>query len=203
MKSYVECDSLLKIKDLTEIMKKPVVARVTKFDEESSERLSRQISEAHTTGQKIIPIIIDSYGGQAYSLLSMISSIQNSKLPVATIVEGKAMSCGALLFSFGAEGHRYMDKNAVLMIHDVSTFTKGKVEDIKVDAAETERLNNQLYTLMARNCGKADDYFLKIIHERGHTDWYLNSQESKEHNLCNHIRIPSMVTKIQVGFTFG
>jgi ATP-dependent protease ClpP protease subunit len=36
--------------------------------------------------------------------MSMISAIKDAELPVATIVEGKAMSCGAILFSFGEEG---------------------------------------------------------------------------------------------------
>ena len=33
---------------------------------------------------------------------------QNCKVKVATVVESKAMSCGAVLFTCGAEGHRYL-----------------------------------------------------------------------------------------------
>ena len=98
----------------------PTLIRVNKFDENSAKNFSSLMIKAQNSGQPIIPVIIDSYGGQVYSLMSMISDIRHSRIPVATIVQGKAMSCGALLFSFGAEGHRYMDPDATVMIHDVS-----------------------------------------------------------------------------------
>ena len=76
--------------------------------------------------------------------MSMISDIRHSRIPVATIVQGKAMSCGAILFSFGAEGMRYMDPDSTLMIHDVSSMAWGKVEEVKVSAEETDRLNQKM-----------------------------------------------------------
>ena len=97
----------------------PVVIRVNKFDEKSAEDFSKSVARAQNTGQPVLPIIIDRYGGQVYSLMSMISDIQHSRIPVATIVQGKAMSCGAILFSFGVDGMRYMDPDATVMIHDV------------------------------------------------------------------------------------
>ena len=82
-----------------ELRKNPIVIRVNKFDEKASKEFDSQVALAHNTGQKVIPIVIDSYGGQVYSLMSMISAINHCEIPVATIVEGKAMSCGAILFS--------------------------------------------------------------------------------------------------------
>ena len=84
-----------------ELRKNPVIIRVNKFDEDAAKKFDQEMAQAHNTGQKVIPVVIDSYGGQVYSLMSMIGSIKNSELPIATIVEGKAMSCGAILFSFG------------------------------------------------------------------------------------------------------
>ena len=75
-----------------ELRTPPQIIRVNKFDEKSAKEFQDQISLAHNTGQKIIPVVIDSYGGQVYSLMSMIAAIRASELPVATNVEGKAMS---------------------------------------------------------------------------------------------------------------
>ena len=125
------------IKEL-ELKKSPIIIRVNKFDEEAAKKFDHEIAIAHNTGQKVIPVVIDSYGGQVYSLMSMIGSISGSELPVATIVEGKAMSCGAILFSFGEQGLRFMDPNATLMIHDVSSGMLGKVEELKADVQEAE-----------------------------------------------------------------
>ena len=110
-------------------------------------KASKEIIQKHE--QMVLPVVIDSYGGQVYSLMSMISDIQHSRIPVATIVQGKAMSCGAILFSFGTEGRRYMDPDATVMIHDVSSMGWGKVEEIKADAKEVERLNQKVYKMMA------------------------------------------------------
>ncbi len=181
-----------------ELRKSPVIARVNKFDEESSKNFQNQIAQAHNTGQKVIPVVIDSYGGQVYSLMTMISAIKNSEIPVATIVEGKAMSCGAILFSFGEEGLRFMDPNATVMIHDVSSMDFGKVEELKAGAAEADRLNSIIYTMMARNCGKKDDYFMKIVDKKKHADWFLNAEEAKKHGLANQLRVPKVHIDISV-----
>ena len=100
MKWIVNVDE--KIKEI-ELRRQPVIIRVNKFDEDSAEKFQQEIGLAHNTGQKVIPVVIDSYGGQVYSLMTMISAIRHSELPIATIVEGKAMSCGAVLLSFGEE----------------------------------------------------------------------------------------------------
>ena len=91
-----------------ELMRQPVIIRVNKFDEAAAKDFASRMAAAHSTGQKVIPVIIDSYGGQVYSLMSMIAQIRASELPVATIVEGKAMSCGAVLLSFGEQGMRLL-----------------------------------------------------------------------------------------------
>jgi|3_EtaG_2_1085321.scaffolds.fasta_scaffold32971_2 ATP-dependent Clp protease protease subunit len=178
----------------------PVVIRVRKFDEVSARDFTTLMMKAQNTGQPVAPVIIDSYGGQVYSLMSMVSDIRHSRIPVATIVQGKAMSCGALLFSFGTEGYRYMDPDATLMIHDVSSMSWGKVEEIKASAEETSRLNKKVYQMMAKNCGKRKNYFLDIIHEKGHADWFLEPSEAKKHNLANHLRVPTL--KIDAGVKF-
>jgi ATP-dependent Clp protease protease subunit len=185
-----------------ELRKTPVIVTVNKFDEKSAKDFQQQLALAHNTGQKIIPVVIDSYGGQVYSLMSMISAIKHSELPVATIIEGKAMSCGAILFSFGEQGLRFMDPDATLMIHDVSSMEYGKVEEIKASAEETERLNQKVYIMMARNCGKKDTYFLDLVHKRGHADWFLDAAEAKKHGMANQLRVPKISIKIGVEIEF-
>lgn len=181
-----------------ELRQSPVIITVNEFNEESAAKFQNEMCLAQNSGQKVIPVEIDSYGGQVYSLMSMISAIKSSRVPVATIVQGKAMSCGAILASFGAEGLRFMDKDATLMIHDVSSMAFGKIEELKSDVREAERLNEKVYTMMARNCGKPDDYFIKLIHNKGHADWFLDVEEAMEHKLINHARVPEMIINIDV-----
>ena len=181
-----------------ELRQDPTIITVNEFNEEAARKFQDQISIAQNSGQKVIPVEIDSFGGEVYSLMSMIAAIKASNIPVATIVQGKAMSCGAILASFGEEGLRFMDKDATMMIHDVSSYAFGKIEDLKANAREAERLNKKVYVMMSRNCGKSDDYFSKLIHDKGHSDWFLDAEEAKNHGLINHIRMPELQISVKV-----
>jgi len=185
------------IKDV-ELRKPPIIIRVNKFDEKSANEFATKMSMAHSTGQKVIPVVIDSYGGQVYSLMSMIAAIKASELPVATIVEGKAMSCGAVLLSFGEDGMRFADPDATIMIHDVSSGGYGKIEELKADVKEAERLDEKIFTMMARNCGKKDDYFKKKVFNKKHADWFMEAAEAKRHGLVNHLRTPKLTINAEV-----
>ena len=189
------------IKDI-ELRKPPVIVRVNKFTEDSAKKFHQEMAMAHSSGQKVIPIVIDSYGGQVYSLMSMIAAITASELPVATIVEGKAMSCGAVLLSFGEDGMRFADPNATIMIHDVSSGAFGKIEEMKADVKEAERLDEKIFTMMARNCGKKDDYFKKKVFNKKHADWFMDAQEAKKNGLVNHLRVPKLSIKVDVDIDF-
>jgi ATP-dependent Clp protease protease subunit len=184
-----------------ELKQQPVIITVNEFTEDSVKKFNELMCQAQNSGQKVIPIEIDSFGGQVYSLMAMISAIKTSRVPVATIVQGKAMSCGAILASFGSEGLRFMDKDSTMMIHDVSSFAFGKIEELKSDVREAERLNDKVYEMMARNCGKADDYFTKLIHDKGHSDWFLDAEEAKLHGIVDHVRVPEMKINVEVNIT--
>lgn len=181
-----------------DLRKNPVIITVNKFNEEAVKKFRGDMNMAVNSGQSVVPIIIDSYGGEVYSLMAMVSMIKACPIPVATIIQGKAMSCGIALATFGTEGMRYMDPDSTAMIHEVSSGSWGKNEEIQADAKETERLNEKILTMMSRNCGHADDYFSKIIHEKGHADWFLDAKEVLKHNIVSHLRIPKLEINVSV-----
>ena len=199
MKRIYKRSSLLKD---AELRTAPVIIRVDKFTPEAAKTFAAEMESAHNTGQPVIPIVIDSYGGQVYSLMAMISEIENSELPVATIVQGKAMSCGAILSTFGADNMRFMDPNATVMIHDVSSMAWGKIEELKSSTEEASRLNEIVFQMMAKNCGKNKDYFLDIVHEKGHADWFLDADECVKHNIVQHLRLPKLKINFDVKMEF-
>ena len=181
-----------------DLRKNPVIITVNKFNEDSVKKFRGDMNMAVNSGQSVVPIVIDSYGGQVYSLMSMVSMIKACPIPVATIIQGKAMSCGIALATFGTEGMRYMDPDATAMIHEVSSGSWGKNEEIQADAKETERLNEKILTMMSRNCCHSDDYFSKIIHEKGHADWFLDSKEVLKHNIVSHLKVPKLEITVSV-----
>ena len=183
----------------TEVIEDPVVVRVTEFTETGAKDFAKEMDKAENTGQTFIPIYIDSYGGECYSLLDMISTMQRSALPIYTVTGGKGMSCGAMLFAMGAK--RFMSQNATIMLHEVSSGAWGKVEETKARIAQTDYLNNLLFAMIAKNCGHPENYFKDLIHNKSHADWYLNATECKEHNICTNIGIPTMSVEVSVNYS--
>lgn len=187
-----------KNRNANDLLHMPYVITVNKFEEQAAKEFKDAFQKAIDIGQPVIPVLIDSYGGAVYSLLSMIDTIRTATVPVATICMGKAMSCGAVLFTCGAEGKRFMSPNATLMIHDVSSFSFGKVKEMKQDVKEAERLNTIIYEMMETNCGLDKGYLSNIVHSIGRADWYLTPEEAKKHKITNHIRIPTLEVKASV-----
>lgn len=176
----------------------PVIIRVNKFNEAAAKEFANQVASAHNTGQKVIPVVIDSYGGEVYSLMSMIATIKNSELPIATIVEGKAMSCGVILFSCGTEGYRYITEDATLMVHDVSSASWGKNSEIQASAEETQRLNDKIYEILADNSGKSKKWFNKKLNKKGRADWFIEAEEAIDLGLADHIGMPKLEIKVKL-----
>ena len=183
------------------------VTFVGDFTEESGKKFRENLEAAENlardAGQEIIPVTIDSYGGECYALMGMIDAIDSCKLTVATIVESKAMSCGAFLFSCGAEGHRYVGPNATVMIHSVAGGAFGKIEEMKTSVAEANRLDEHLFKRLSKNCGQKDDYFHKELKERGMADWFLTPEQCVEENLANSVAIPNINVDIIMKTSFG
>jgi ATP-dependent Clp protease protease subunit len=187
-----------------DLFDQPIVVKVTDFTTTSFESFRTQFSNAAShPDQPIIPIVIDTYGGQVYSLLPMLSLIEDSTKPVATIALGKAMSCGAILLGCGTPGYRFADPNATIMIHDVSSGSRGKVEELKSSVKETERVSKLAYSKLSKACGQQDkNFFFKKIAEKKYADWFLTATQAKKLKLIDHIGIPEMHVSVEVSMEF-
>lgn len=197
MHKTMNVDKAIKCK-LEELMDQPVVIRVKNFSGTSCQDFSDQMDKASNSGQPFVPIVIDSYGGEVYSLLEMVGKIETCALPCHTIVESKAMSCGAILFAMG--DRRYMSPHATLMIHEVSSRSFGKTEEIKADAKETDRLNKLIFRIMSKNCGKKPGFFLEMLHDKNNADLFLTAAQAKKVNICTDIGVPTMKVKVTVEY---
>lgn len=163
---------------------------VNDFSEYGVKMFKIDFDELNSSSLPIIPIIIDSYGGEIYSLLAMIDIISTATKPVATIALGKAMSCGSILLACGSPGFRFVGGHSTVMVHDAATVSFGKIEELKADVGEAERLNIKIFNLLNEKCDKPKGYFQKIVAEKKHVNWFLEPKEVVKHGLADHIGIP-------------
>jgi ATP-dependent Clp endopeptidase proteolytic subunit ClpP len=182
-------------------IKQPIIIEVNEFTEESATKFAHQMAYAQQSGQTVIPIVIDSYGGDVMALFRMMSIVQSSRVPVATIVEGKAMSCGADLFMMGAEGMRFAGPMATIMIHDIASGAEGKLEEIKAKVEEMDRMQKQFLVAMSRNTKHPDDFFSKMLDASGHKNIFFTAEEAKKLNIVNKLGLPEFKVQIWSQYT--
>ena len=101
-----------------------------------------------------IHLYINSPGGSIYSGMGIYDTMQYVRCPVATYVVGAAASMGAVLFTAGAKGKRYILPNARVMIHQPLGGARGPATDIKIELDEMLRTQKQLYGVLAKHTGK-------------------------------------------------
>ena len=164
---------------------------VNKFDEASVDAFYKGFRTLLTKPSvEVIPVIIDSYGGQVYALMAMIDIIKASPVPVATIAMGKAMSCAAVLLSAGHPGLRFAAPNVDVLIHEISAGEFGKTTEINAGVKHLNRLNKKLFTLMEAFTKQPKGFYLKEMKKRTNTDWNLSAAECKKLGIVDHIGIP-------------
>jgi ATP-dependent Clp endopeptidase proteolytic subunit ClpP len=184
------------------LLNAPSIVMVHSFNTESADQFSKDIQEAVNSKEPIIPIVIDSYGGSIYAFLRMADTIQALNVPVATICVSKCMSAGLLLLSMGTKGYRWAAPNATILIHDASSSAEGKVPDVLNEAAELERLNILIFSMLAKQSGKSADFFLNKLRNMGNIDWYLTAEEAKTLGIVNHVKLPRIKVSVKTEMNF-
>jgi ATP-dependent Clp protease protease subunit len=144
-----------------------------------------KLSDVHgfTYNPKPIELYIDSYGGYAYQCLGLIGIMQNSKIPVHTIVTGCAMSCGFLIAITGHK--RFAYQHSTFMYHQVSSGAVGKLKEMEEDIIETKRLQKFIeeHTLATT---KLTEKELEKCYEQK-KDWYFTSKQALKHGIIDSI----------------
>lgn len=181
-------------------LRKPVTITINEFDEKATKDFFISCEEALETGQNLIPVIIDSFGGEVYSLLAMVDCIKQSKIPIMTICSGKACSCGSILLSCGHPGYRYANPNSSIMVHDVSSVIYGKHNEMDIDLKEVKRLNVLIFKILDENCKQKPGFFKQKLDKINRGDLWLNANKAKEFRLIDHVGSPDLTYKISAEF---
>jgi len=89
-----------------------------------------------------INLHINSYGGSVFAGFSSVDYILQSKVPITTIIDGCAASAATIMSVVGA--HRKINKNAYMLIHQLSSGMWGKYEELKDDMKNSEILMKRI-----------------------------------------------------------
>jgi len=173
---------------------------VIRFDEDSASRFRRQVQAISAIDSNaVIPIYIDSYGGNVDSLAKMLETMDEVPNRFVTICMGKAISCGAVLLSHG--DLRFCGRLSRVMVHNISAQSWGDTYSLKADSDETHRMNIQFMGLLAKNCNLTYSALQEIIKNSiGSKEIWMNAEAAKKFNIVDEVGIPKASCRTEWAF---
>lgn len=128
-----------------------------------------------------IHLHIQSYGGSLFHTIYLIDLIQNLESDVYTYVDGFAASAATLISVAGKK--RFMTKNSLMLIHQLSGGVSGKYSEMKDDSENNDLLMSIIYNLYMERT-KMNRQQLETILGR---DIWLNSTRCLQYGLVDEI----------------
>ena len=136
--------------------------------------------------EKDISLYINSPGGEVYSGLAILDTMNYIKPDVSTICVGMAASMGAFLLAAGAKGKRKALPNSEIMIHQPLGGAKGQATDIAIQAKQILKIKEKMNRILAEKTGQ-DVEQVAADTER---DNYMSAEEACEYGLIDQVIQP-------------
>jgi ATP-dependent Clp protease protease subunit len=126
---------------------------------------------------------INSPGGLIYAGMAIYDTMKMIPAPVHTVAVGVTASMGTVLLCSGAKGKRYALPHATIHMHPAGGGAQGYTEDVRIALREQERLQTQLFHIVAQQTG----HVWQDIEEMFQRDRWMNAIEAREFGLVDDV----------------
>ena len=133
--------------------------------------------------EKDISLYINSPGGEVYSGLAILDTMNFIKPQVSTICVGRAASMAAVLLSAGAKGKRFCLPHSKVMIHQPSGGAQGQQTEIEIVAEEIKKTRRVLNQILSDASGQP----IEKVQADTERDNYLTASEALDYGLIDRI----------------
>ena len=133
--------------------------------------------------EKDISLYINSPGGEVYSGLAILDTMNFIKPQVSTICVGMAASMAAVLLSAGAKGKRFCLPHSKVMIHQPSGGAQGQQTEIEIVAEESKKTRRELNQILSDASGQP----IEKVQADTERDNYLTAAEALDYGLIDRI----------------
>lgn len=104
---------------------------------------------------------INSMGGCLFSAFSTIDTIIHSRVPIVSIIEGCAASAATIIAMVCHK--RYITPNSYMLIHQLSSGSWGKYEELKDEFVNDTKLMDMLYKLYREHTTMKEKTIKKVL----------------------------------------
>jgi ATP-dependent Clp protease, protease subunit len=154
------------------------------IDEEKSKEVIERLLELQSNDPlEEITIILNSGGGEIYSMFAITDMMDIMHTDIRTICIGSAMSAAQFIFTCGSKGKRFMTKHSSLMMHQVSGGAYGTGKDIDVQVKEIKFLQGEMIKEISTRSSLSVEEIKKFIDR----DFYIRPEQAIEFGLCDDI----------------
>lgn len=155
------------------------------IDEAMVYSFTMQLMSLMEDEQSEINIYVNSPGGEVNAGLAIYDLIQSCKAPINMYCVGMAASMGAVIFSSGKKGHRYILPHSKVMIHEplIPHGVGGSASSIKSTADSILQTRELLNGILAKHSGKT----LEEIDKATDHDNFMTAGEAIDFGLCDKI----------------
>lgn len=133
--------------------------------------------------EKDISLYINSPGGEVYSGLAILDTMNFIKPQVSTICVGMAASMAAVLLSAGAKGKRFCLPHSKVMIHQPSGGAQGQQTEIEIVAEEIKKTRRELNQILSDASGQP----IEKVQADTERDNYLTAADALGYGLIDRI----------------
>ena len=123
--------------------------------------------------EESINLIINSPGGDVSEMFGMIDFMDLIDTKVNTICRGSAQSAGAIILACGT-GKRAASKHSTIMFHQGSTFSQGKLSDVRAGLEYSKAVETKIYNLLGEKTKKDAKWW----EDKMKSDFYLTAAEA-------------------------
>ena len=147
-----------------------------------------------------ISLYVNSPGGEIYSGLAIIDTMNLIRADVSTIAIGITASMGTGILAAGTKGKRFALPSATIHMHQALGGARGQSSDVQIQARELGRLNDHLRHFLAERTGRTFDE----IAEDFDRDRYMDAEQAVAYGLIDEVLQQPISTgepRHQGGFT--
>ena len=130
-----------------------------------------------------IQMFINSPGGLIYAGLAIYDTMKMIKTPIHTFAVGVTASMGTVLLCSGTKGKRYALPHATIHMHPAGGNVQGYTEDVRIALREQERLQTQLFHIVAQQTG----HVWQEIEEIFQRDRWMNAIEACDFGIVDEV----------------
>jgi len=120
-------------------------------------------------------LIINSPGGDVSEMFGIIDFMELLDVKINTVCRGAAQSAAAIILACGT-GQRASSKHSTIMFHQGSTFSQGKLSDVRAGLEYSKSIESKIYSLLGEKTKKPAKWW----EDKMKSDFYMSAEEALE-----------------------